>query len=71
MLFEQILSAKKESKRLLAILIDPDKVVMNGISVLTTKIKLSPATHIFVGGSSFEGNHLDEIIIRLKSLEKV
>ena len=67
MLYEQILSAKKESKKLLAILIDPDKVVMNDISVLTTKIKLSPATHIFVGGSSFEGNHLDEIIIRLKS----
>ena len=67
MLYEQILSTKKESKKLLAILIDPDKVVMNDISVLTTKIKLSPATHIFVGGSSFEGNHLDEIIIRLKS----
>ena len=67
MFYEQILSAKKESKKLLAILIDPDKVVMNYISVLTTKIKLSPATHIFVGGSSFEGNHLDEIIIRLKS----
>ena len=47
MLYEQILSAKKESKKLLAILIDPDKVVMNDISVLTTKIKLSPAKHIF------------------------
>lgn len=67
MLYEQILSAKKESKKLLAILIDPDKVVMNSISYLTKKIELSPATHIFVGGSSFNGNHLDEIIIRLKS----
>ena len=67
MLYEQILSAKKERKKLLAILIDPDKVAVERISVLTEKIKQSPATHIFVGGSSFEGHHLDEIIIEIKS----
>jgi putative glycerol-1-phosphate prenyltransferase len=66
MLYDQILSAKKERKQLLAILIDPDKVALEGISVLTEKIKQSPATHIFVGGSSFDGHHLDEIIIELK-----
>ncbi|QBZ96884.1 geranylgeranylglyceryl/heptaprenylglyceryl phosphate synthase [Flavobacterium sangjuense] len=67
MLYDQILSAKKESKKLLAILIDPDKVAVESISVLAKKIKQSPATHIFVGGSSFDGHHLDEIIIELKS----
>lgn len=67
MLYEQILSAKKECKKLLAILIDPDKVAVERISVLTEKIKQSPATHIFVGGSSFVGHHLDEIIIKIKS----
>ncbi len=67
MLYEQILSAKKECKKLLAILIDPDKVAVERISVLTEKIKQSPATHIFVGGSSFAGHHLDEIIIEIKS----
>ncbi len=67
MLYDQILSAKKANQKLLAILIDPDKVALENISVLAEKIKQSPATHIFVGGSSFDGNHLDEIIIRLKS----
>jgi len=67
MLYDQILSAKKENQKLLAILIDPDKIAVESISVLTEKIQQSPATHIFVGGSSFEGHHLDEIIIELKS----
>lgn len=67
MLYDQILSAKKENQKLLAILIDPDKVAVENISVLAEKIQQSPATHIFVGGSSFDGHHLDEIIIELKS----
>lgn len=71
MLYDQILSAKKEHKKLLAILIDPDKVAVESISVLVEKIKQSPATHIFVGGSSFDGHHLDEIIIELKSKIKL
>lgn len=67
MLYDHILSAKKEGKKLLAILIDPDKVVPDGISVLAEKLNQSSATHILVGGSSFDGHHLDEIIIELKS----
>lgn len=71
MLYNQILSAKNKSKKLLAILIDPDKVSIISIQVLAEKIKQSPATHIFVGGSSFEGTHLNEIIIQLKSKIKL
>ncbi|UPT72255.1 MAG: geranylgeranylglyceryl/heptaprenylglyceryl phosphate synthase [Flavobacterium sp. JAD_PAG50586_2] len=71
MLYDLILSAKKTSRKLLAILLDPDKIEMNSLDVLTSKINQSPATHIFVGGSSFEGNHLDEIIIRLRSKSKL
>jgi len=70
-IYNEILLAKSEAKRLLAILIDPDKVLMESISNLIAKINLSPATHIFVGGSSFEGAHLDELIVELKSIEKL
>jgi phosphoglycerol geranylgeranyltransferase len=66
-IYQEILKAKAENKRLLAILIDPDKVAMNSISNLIQKINQSPATHIFIGGSSFDGNHLDELIIQLKA----
>lgn len=65
-IYQEIVNSKAASKKLLAILIDPDKVVMDSISVLAEKISQSPATHIFIGGSSFNGNHLDEIIIKLK-----
>lgn len=70
-IYQQILVSKEANKKLLAILIDPDKVVPESISILAEKINQSPATHIFVGGSSFDGSHLGEIIIRLKQKIKL
>jgi phosphoglycerol geranylgeranyltransferase len=66
-IYQQILKSKSESKKLLAILLDPDKLAFENLSNLIQKINQSPATHIFVGGSSFDGTHLDELIIELKS----
>jgi phosphoglycerol geranylgeranyltransferase len=65
-IYNHIIDAKSKNQKLIAILIDPDKVLIDGISTLAKKINQSPATHIFVGGSSFEGNTLDELIIQLK-----
>lgn len=66
-IYNQIVSAKLANQKLLAILIDPDKVAMDQVSVLIQKINTSPVTHVLVGGSSFDGNHLDELILELKS----
>ncbi len=63
---QEIRHAKFNNQKLLAILLDPDKLSVESIAELVSKINLSPATHIFVGGSSFEGNHLDELIFLLK-----
>ena len=65
-LYSNILQAKKDNQKLLAILIDPEKVSIEQVVVLSEKIKASPATHIFVGGSTFSGTHLDELIALLK-----
>ena len=65
-IYNEIVKAKAKNQRLLAILIDPDKVTLNRISILSQKIKNSPATHIFIGGSSYEGTNIDELIIELK-----
>ena len=65
-LLSNILQAKKDNRKLLAILIDPEKVTIEKIQVLSDKIKASPATHIFVGGSTFSGTHLDELIALFK-----
>jgi phosphoglycerol geranylgeranyltransferase len=66
-IYNDILQSKKLNQKLLAILIDPDKINLSTIDLLSQKINQSPATHIFIGGSSFDGNHLDEIIEKLKS----
>lgn len=65
-LLSNILQSKKDNRKLLAILIDPEKVTIEKVQVLSDKIKASPATHIFVGGSTFSGTHLDELIALLK-----
>lgn len=65
-IYSQLLQAKLENKKLLAILLDPDKIVLENIADLISKINQSPATHIFIGGSHVENNIIDELIISIK-----
>ncbi len=66
-LYQDILDAKAQKRKLLAILIDPDKTELSNVVLLSQKINDSPATHIFVGGSSVENNILDDLIQQLKN----
>lgn len=63
-IYNEITTSKNQ--KLLAILLDPEKLSLDLLVPLVEKINASPATHILVGGSTFEGNHLDEIIQTLK-----
>ena len=63
-IYNEITTSKNQ--KLLAILLDPEKLALDSVVPFVEKINASPATHIFVGGSSFEGNHLDEIIQNIK-----
>lgn len=65
-LYKNILQAKKENSKLLAILLDPEKLLISEVKDLCVKINNSPATHIFIGGSTYNGNHLDELIKEIK-----
>ncbi len=65
-IYNQILKSKVENEKLLAILLDPDKIVLNNLEILIEKINQSPATHIFIGGSLVENNILDELISKIK-----
>jgi len=65
-LYQQITQAKSENKALLAILLDPDKIVWETIGLLVSKINASPANYIFVGGSLVLTTKTDELIMRLK-----
>lgn len=65
-IYQETVSAKRENRKLLAILLDPEKVVISEIKDICDKINQSPVTHIFVGGSTFNGNHLDVLIQEIK-----
>lgn len=65
-IYTQILQSKQKKQKLLAILLDPDKIIWDRLECLIEKIKQSPATHIFIGGSHVQNNILDELIIVLK-----
>ncbi|MBS7229992.1 geranylgeranylglyceryl/heptaprenylglyceryl phosphate synthase [Flavobacterium psychroterrae] len=62
----QILEAKSNGQKLLAILLDPDKIVWENLDHLLLKINQSPATHVFVGGSIVESTILEDLISALK-----
>lgn len=65
-IYEQIIQAKSNGEKLLAILLDPDKIVLENIENLLLRINQSPATHIFVGGSIVKATILEELISQLK-----
>ena len=65
-IYEQIIQAKNKGQKLLAILLDPDKIALENIENLLLKINQSPATHVFVGGSIVKATILEELIARLK-----
>lgn len=66
-IYESILKAKSENRKLLAILLDPDKIDWNFLENLIEKIKGSPATHIFIGGSLVTSTKIDDLIVTLKA----
>ena len=60
--YNNILEAIFNNKKLLAILIDPDKFSVNNTASFIKKVNLSFTTHIFVGGSTVE-EHVTEIVV--------
>ena len=65
-IYQEITNAFQENRRLLAVLLDPDKVDFQQIKSLVTKINQSPATHILIGGSVVFSNFIEKIIAEIK-----
>ena len=65
-IYNNIIKSKSKNDKLLAILLDPDKIDLDKVAILIEKINQSPATHIFIGGSLVENNILDELISKIK-----
>ncbi|MCL9809560.1 phosphoglycerol geranylgeranyltransferase [Flavobacterium luminosum] len=65
-IYSNLLKAKAENKKQLAILLDPDKIDLKNAATLADKINQTPATHLFVGGSIVASDIIDELIVLLK-----
>lgn len=65
-MYNEIIKKYKNDERLLAILLDPDKIEVCNISFLIKKVSQTKITHILVGGSQVAKGKTDEIVKELK-----
>ncbi|APY08161.1 geranylgeranylglyceryl/heptaprenylglyceryl phosphate synthase [Winogradskyella sp. J14-2] len=65
-IYSNIKKSIAEGKRLLAVLIDPDKTELDTIEGIVTKVNQSVATHIFVGGSEVEEGDTEVVVQAIK-----
>jgi putative glycerol-1-phosphate prenyltransferase len=70
-IYQNILHSKLRQEKLLAVLIDPEKVIINTIPSFFEKIHQSIATHIFVGGSTDKNNLTEEVVLAIKKVTKL
>lgn len=67
-LYQDILNAISKKEKLLAVLIDPDKMEFENLPLFMATLSQSIATHVFVGGSTDEGQKTGQLIKNLKPL---
>ena len=65
-IYQEIIAAKNEGVRLLAVLLDPDKLTVKEVSNIVAAIENSEATHIFIGGSIVPNGKTERIVNSVK-----
>ncbi len=65
-IYQNILTSKEKGEKLLAVLIDPEKINLTNLPSFFDKIHQSIATHIFVGGSTDVNNLTEKVVIAIK-----
>lgn len=65
-IYQNILASTSNKEKLLAVLIDPDKMAIEMASNIIRIVNASMATHIFVGGSIVEDNKTEKLVSEIK-----
>lgn len=65
-IYKNIIRSISKKEKLLAVLIDPDKIQGNDVPNFIQKVNTSIATHIFVGGSEVEAYITEDLVIEIK-----
>lgn len=67
-IYQNIVKASNNQEQQLAILIDPDKLAIDKLPLLFTKINATRITHVFVGGSVVKAGIMDGYVSKIKTL---
>jgi putative glycerol-1-phosphate prenyltransferase len=70
-IYQSIVNSISKGEKLLAVLIDPDKTNLEGLSEFIMKVNKSMATHIFVGGSTVEEFATEKVVSEIKKHSKL
>ena len=70
-IYKNIIERKKNNEKLLAILIDPDKISLKEIKTIVKKIEQAGADFISVGGSFLSKNYFNKLIKKLKKHTRI
>ncbi len=65
-MYTSIVKAIQQNSKLLAVLIDPEKIVIEQIPSFLEKVNASRATHIFIGGSTDMNRNTSKIVEAVK-----
>ncbi|WP_282041503.1 geranylgeranylglyceryl/heptaprenylglyceryl phosphate synthase [Winogradskyella flava] len=65
-IYQNIITSSLKSKKLLAVLIDPDKMRLENAASFISKVNASVATQIFVGGSEVDEGITEALVIEIK-----
>ena len=66
LIYNDILISISEDKKLLAVLIDPDKLNVANVAEIIKKVNTSIANYIFVGGSEVEETLTEALVVEIK-----
>jgi len=65
-LYQDIKTRVSKGEKLLAVLIDPDKMLIDNVANFMIKVNTSVATHIFVGGSEVKVDMTEVLVLEIK-----
>ncbi len=65
-MYQEIVAAKEKGQKLLAVLIDPEKIEIDAIHPFIKLVNSSVATHIFVGGSTDRNQQIDAVVAEIE-----
>jgi len=65
-IYQNILTSISKGEKLLAVLIDPDKMMLENVSDFIQNVNNSITTHIFVGGSIVDDDATELLVLEIK-----